>query len=51
MYSARKIAGVSLGRSLISYLINVYRKVLGSFYECLYWFGSRCWCYRGNESF
>uniref|UniRef100_A0AAU8KZN7 Uncharacterized protein n=1 Tax=Acinetobacter phage vB_Ab_1137_KEN_07 TaxID=3158854 RepID=A0AAU8KZN7_9CAUD len=38
--------GRSLGRSLIngsiSVLINYYRKVLGSFSERLYWFGSRC---------
>ncbi|CAL1776824.1 hypothetical protein BRC2024_YMPIZCAT_CDS_0045 [Acinetobacter phage vB_AbaP_Margaret] len=44
MYSARNIARESLGGSLISYLINVYRKVLGSFSEHLYWFGSLPLC-------
>uniref|UniRef100_A0AAU8KZG5 Uncharacterized protein n=1 Tax=Acinetobacter phage vB_Ab_1137_KEN_05 TaxID=3143020 RepID=A0AAU8KZG5_9VIRU len=41
-----------LGRSLIngsiSVLINVYREVLGSFSERLYWFGSRC-CHTSME--
>uniref|UniRef100_A0AAU8KYD2 Uncharacterized protein n=1 Tax=Acinetobacter phage vB_Ab_1137_KEN_06 TaxID=3143021 RepID=A0AAU8KYD2_9VIRU len=40
--------GRSLGRSLIngsiSVLINYYRKVLGSFSERLYWFGSLPLC-------
>lgn len=36
--------GGSIGRSLINYLISYLRKVLGSFFECLYWFGSLPLC-------
>ncbi|ASN73360.1 hypothetical protein FDI31_gp01 [Acinetobacter phage vB_AbaP_B3] len=44
MYSARSIGRVSLINGSISVLINYYRKVLGSFSERLYWFGSLPLC-------